>query len=213
MKTQLRTPFLMFLTMIIAAFIAASPAHADGLIVSLSPLSDVAAGSTGNTFDVTLTNSSGASASIGAFFFEVTSSSSDITFTDATVDTADPYIFGADSLFGPDIVGSNSGTDISGSDLDLAGDFSLDPGVTVGLGHVSFDVASGAATQTVSFDLVGFPGTSLSDEFGTNIPIGTLNGGQFQIIGAVASAPEPSSLLLLFSAIPLALLPRRSGIR
>ncbi|HTS11527.1 MAG TPA: PEP-CTERM sorting domain-containing protein [Candidatus Limnocylindrales bacterium] len=212
MKTQLRMPFLMFLTMILAAFLAASPSHADGLIVSLSPLSDVPAGSTGNTFDVLLSNTSGASVSVAAFFFEVTSSSSDITFTDATVDTSDPYIFGADSLFGPDIIGSGStATDINASDLDLDFDgFALDPGVTVGLGHVSFDVASGAPTQTVTFSLAGFPGTSLADAAGNDIPIGTLVGGQFQIIGGVTPAPEPSSLLLLISAVPFAFLRRRS---
>ena len=106
---------------IVVCLLEAMPAHADTLTVSLSPLSDVAAGSTGNSFDVLLTNTSGSAVSIEAFFFEVQSSSSDITFTDATTATGTPYIFGSDSLFGPDIIGLGStATDLNASDLDAS---------------------------------------------------------------------------------------------
>jgi hypothetical protein len=195
---------------ILAGSLAAPPAQADNLVVSFSPLSDVAAGSTGNSFEVLLTNTLGPAASISGFFFEVTSSSSDVTFTDATTATVAPYIFGSDSLFGPDIIGFGStATDLNASDLDAAGSISLAAGDSVGLGHVSFDVASGAATQTVNFDLAGFPGTSLSDEAGNDIPIATFTGGQFTIEGASAPVPEPSTLILLFAALPLVLVRRR----
>ena len=211
MKTQVRMLFVTFLAMMLVCLFATVPAHADGLSVSLSPLSDVAAGSSGNTFDVLLSNTSGASVSIGGFFFEVTSSSSDVTFTDATTATTDPYVFGTDSLFGPDIISPGStATDLNASDLDLSLDgFSLNPGVTVGIGHVLFNVSSGAATQTVAFSFAGFPGTSLADALGDNVSIATLDGGQFQITGAITATPEPSSLLLFLAAAPLILVMRR----
>lgn len=211
MKKQARMLFVAFLATMLVCLFAAVSAHADGLSVSLSPLSDVAAGSSGNTFDVLLSNTSGASVSIGGFFFEVTSSSSDVTFTDATTATTDPYVFGTDSLFGPDIIGPGStATDLNASDLDLSLDgFSLNPGVTVGLGHVLFNVSSGAATRTVAFSFAGFPGTSLADALGDNISIATLDGGQFQITGAMTATPEPSSLLLFLAAAPLILVIRR----
>lgn len=72
--------------------IAATPAQADELIVSLSPLSDVVAGSTGNSFDVLLTNASASAVSIAGFTFEVLTASPDISFIGATTATATPYI-------------------------------------------------------------------------------------------------------------------------
>jgi hypothetical protein len=197
----LRVPVLFLMplaTAILLCLLQGTPARADGLTVSLSPLSDVTAGSTGNSFDVLLTNSSGSAVSIEAFFFEVQSSSSDVTFTDATTATGTPYIFGADSLFGPDIIGPGStATDLNASDLDLLGSIALDPGTTVALGHVLFDVSATALTQDVSFDLAGFPGTSLADDSGNDVPIQNFVGGKFGIEGAVSSVPEPSTLMLL----------------
>jgi hypothetical protein len=196
---------------ILACFFAPSHALADGLTVSLSPLSDVAAGSSGNSFDVLLTNSSGLDYSIDGFSFDVASSSSDVTFTDATTSPATaPYIFDGESLFGPDIIGPGStATDINGSDIG-ASSFSLTPGTTVALGQVLFDVSSTAPTQVVTFSLNGFPGTSLSDEAGNDIPIDTFIGGQFTIEGATAPVPEPSTLILVFAAVPLVFVRRRT---
>jgi hypothetical protein len=193
-----------FVAAIVVCSITAIPAQADGLSVSLSPLSDVAAGSTGHSFDVLLTNGSGSTVSIEAFFFEVLTSSSDVTFTDATTATGTPYVFGSNSLFGPDIIGPGStATDLSASDLDAVGSVSLDSGATVGLGHVLFDVSPTAQGQIVNFSLVGFPGTSLSDDLGNDIPIQNLTGGQFTINGPVSSVPEPGTLILLFVTLPL----------
>lgn len=208
-----RLPF-QFLAALAAAILlsafAPPRAQADGLTVSLSPLSDVPAGSTGNGFDVLLTNGSAAAVSIDGFFFGVSSSSADVTFTDATTSSSTaPYIFDGDSLFGPDIIGAGStATDISGSDIGLSS-FVLTAGTTVALGHVLFDVSPTAPTETVTFDVDDFPGTSLSDDAGNGSPISTLNGGQFEIIGASAPVPEPSTLLLLLPLLPLALRRRR----
>ncbi len=183
---------------IMLCLLQSTTAHADGLTVSLSPLSDVAAGSTGNDFDVLLTNTSGSAVSIEAFFFEILSSSSDVTFTDATTASGTPYIFGADSLFGPDIIGpSSTATDLNASDLDLLGSVALDPGTTLALGHVLFDISPTALTQGVNFSLAGFPGTSLADDLGNDIPIQNFTGGKFEINAPVAPVPEPASLALL----------------
>jgi len=205
-KTKLFGVALHFLMPLMAATVmcslTATPTHADGLIVSLAPLSDVAAGSTGNSFDVLLTNTSGSAVSIEAFFFEVLSSSSDVTFTDATTASGAPYIFGADSLFGPDIIGLGStATDLNASDLDLLGSTALEAGATVGLGHVLFNVSPTAPTEDVSFNLAGFPGTSLADDLGNDIPIQSLIGGQLGINGAATTVPEPSSLALLATGL------------
>ena len=181
-------------------------AQAGILTVSLSPLANPGAGSTANSFDVLLTNSSATDVSIAAFFFEVLSSSPDIAFTDATTATGTAYIFGADSLFGPDIIGAGStSTDLNASDLDAAGSAVLAPGATVALGHVLFDVSANAPTQIVTFSLAGFPGTSFSDELGNDVAVADLLAGRFEIEGAVAQVPEPSTLLLLLPVLGLAL--------
>lgn len=206
--------FLMCLVVTLTAFIwTAAPAQADVLTVSLSPLSDVVSGSTGNGFDVLLTNTSGPAVEVAGFFFEVVTSSSDVTFTDATTASATAYIFGADSLFGPDILGPGStAADLNASDLDGAGSAALAPGQVLALGRVLFDVSPTALTQTVHFNLVGFPGTSLADAAGGDIPIETLVGGQFTINAAIPPVPEPSTLLLALAVVPL-LWSRRKAIR
>src|ERR1035437_2132259 len=195
---------MVLMPVMFTSLLSTALARADVLTVSLSPLSNVAAGSTGDSLDVLLRNTSGPAVSIEGFFFELLASSPDVTFTDATTTTGTGYIFGAGSLFGPDIIGPGSTPqDLSGSDLDSAGSVSLASGATVALGHVLFNVSPTALTPTVNFPLAGFPGTSLADDSGNNVPITTLNGGQFQINGAPAPVPEPSTLILLFTVMPL----------
>jgi hypothetical protein len=107
---------------------------------------------------------------------------------------------GANSLFGPDIAtGPNPlpGQTLDASDLDSLGGVTLATG-TYGLGHVTFDVASGAATGPFAVTLTE-PGSSLSDADGNLIPI-TLSGGTITI-GAISSVPEPSSLGLVMIAV------------
>jgi hypothetical protein len=198
----------------VLCWLTAAPARADGLTVSFSGLTDVTAGSTGNSFDVLLTNSSSSDVSIDAFFFEVLTSSPDVSFTDATTNTATPYIFGADSLFGPDIIGPGStATDLNASDIDSIDSITLAAGKSLALGDVLFDVSSTAPTQSVTFTLAGFPGTSLADDLGNNVPLQTFDSGQFEINGAVASVPEPSTLILLLVALPFVALCRRVAVR
>ena len=185
--------------------LGSASARGDVLTVSLSPVGNVVAGSNGNGFDVLLTNTSGPAVSIGSFFFEVLASSPDITLTDATTATATSYIFGGDSLFGPDILAPGStASDLKASDLDVVGDISLASGATVTLGRVLFDASPTALAQNVMFTLAGFPGTSLADAALNNVPITTLSGEQFTITSQ-AAVPEPSTLLLLLGALSLIL--------
>src|SRR5438094_451649 len=63
------------------------------------------AGSLANGIDVELSNSGPSALTISGFSFGISIANSDISFTDANISTAAPYIFGADSLFGPDLTG------------------------------------------------------------------------------------------------------------
>jgi hypothetical protein len=188
------------------------PTRADVLAISIqSPLS-VKAGDSGDGFDVLLTNVSGPAVSIAAFTFEISTTSTDITFTDANTGTlAAPYIFSGNSLFGPDITVANTGQDLSAGDLFsvFASDITLGTGATVALGHILFDVSTKAPTESVGVTLAAFPATSLSDDLLNNIPISTLTGSQVNISGGATIIPEPSSLILLLTAVPLVWCGRR----
>jgi hypothetical protein len=160
-----------------------------------------AAGSSGNGIDVELSNLGLAPVTIGGFSFGISNANSDISFTGATTSTVDPYIFGSDSLFGPILAGPQSGQTISTSDLfDIPfSGFTLNAGTTVGLGHVFFDVAPGAAGGPFPVDLASFSTTSLADASGNNVPIDFLTSGQITI--TAEAVPEPSSLPALLCCV------------
>jgi hypothetical protein len=206
------------LVMTLVAGIAASllcsvPARADLLTLSLESPLTVNAGTSGHGFDVLLTNASGPAVFIAGFTFEILTASPDITFTDTNTATVlAPYIFGGNSLFGPAIMVTNTGQDLSASDLFIipASDISLGSGATVALGHILFDVSSLAPSETVAITLAAFPATGLSDSQLNNIPISTLSGSQINIIGSGNAIPEPSSLILLLTGVPLVWVGRKA---
>jgi hypothetical protein len=184
---------------------AALPAHGS-VIIAADSVSAVA-GSTGNSFDVWLTNTGPSAISVDTFSFNINILDTDITFTDVTTGTvAAPYIFPS-SVFGPDLTGPNSGqtfaffpNDVSGS-----GDVSIASGATVGLGHVLFDVAGGAAPGTFAVAFVQDPlVTNLSDANGNNIPIDTFTDGDVTIL-----TPEPATVPLAGLAFLIAAAARR----
>jgi hypothetical protein len=188
---------------IVAMLLHCVPAHADLMEISIQSPISVSTGTSGNGFDVVLKNLSGPAASIAAFTFEISIASTDLTFTGANTSTLlDPYIFNGNSLFGPDITVANTGQDLSASDIFSipASGIMLGTGGSVGLGHISFDVSSTAPTETLAVALLAFPATSLSDELANNVPISALIGGQIQVTAAV---PEPSSLLMVLTVVPL----------
>ena len=181
---------------IVVCVLGPSSAKAD-LVISVQSVSAVA-GSSGNGIDVDLTNTGPSAVTISAFSFGISIANPDISFTDANTSTTAAYIFGANSLFGPDLTGPTSGQSLFTSDafdVPLAG-FSLSAGSSAGLGHVLFDVAPGAASGLFPVNLSLFPTTSVSDASGNDIPIGMLSSGSITITSS-AVVPEPSTTVPL----------------
>jgi hypothetical protein len=201
-----------FATMLVlgaAAFLLCSvPVRADSLEISIESPINVNAGTSGNGFDVLLTNLSGPAVSLAGLTFEISVPSTDVQLSEANTATLlDPYIFNGNSLFGPNITVANTGQDLKASDLysAIGSGVTLGAGATVGLGHILFDVSATAHSETVTVTFTAFPATSLSDDLSNNVPINTLTNGQIDIIGTV---PEPSYLLLLLTAGALLLVGR-----
>jgi hypothetical protein len=183
-----------------ACLLYSVPVRADSLEISIESPINVNAGTSGNGFDVLLTNLSGPAVSLAGLTFEISVPSTDIQLSEVNTATLlDPYIFSGNSLFGPNITVSNTGQDLSASDLYsvIGSGITLGAGATVGLGHILFDVSATAHSETVPVTFTAFPATSLSDDLSNNVPINTLTNGQIDIIGTV---PEPSYLLLLLTA-------------
>ena len=183
-----------------ACLLYSVPVRADSLEISIESPINVNAGTSGNGFDVLLTNLSGPAVSLAGLTFEISVPSTDIQLSEANTATLlDPYIFSGNSLFGPNITVANTGQDLNASDLYsvIGSGITLGAGATVGLGHILFDVSATAHSETVPVTFTAFPATSLSDDLSNNVPINTLTNGQIDIIGTV---PEPSYLLLLLTA-------------
>ena len=160
-------------------------------------------GSTGNPLDVDLTNTGPSAVPIGGFSFGVSIANPNVSFTDANTSTAAFYIFTGNSLFGPDLTGPTSGQSLNTSDIfDIANNgLALDSGVTVGIGHILFDVLAGASPGVFAVSLAAHPFTSLSDPSGNDVGINTLSAGQITIEGA--AVPEPATLGTLLISVVL----------
>jgi len=205
MKRSLLSKPSFLLTRLLAltalAFLSFSRADAQ-IIVSVESVA-ANAGDTGGGLDVTLTNSTAGAVQIGGFSFELATNSTDITFTGVTTATTTaPYIFDGLGLFGPNIGTSSPGQTMDASDIFSipSSGTTVGAGVTVGLGHVVFDV-SGSASGPYPVVLAGFPNTSLSDFDGNVVEIGSLRAGFIRVTGA--TTPEPGTLALLVgTAIP-----------
>ena len=176
----------------VAALIGASPMSAS-LIVSI-PSVTASPGSSGNFFDVTLTNTGPLAVTIAGFGVGVSTANPDIFLTAATWDTSAPYIFLSSSLLGPDLLGSTTGLSLTAGDVSLF-DRSVAPGATVGLARVFFDVApnAGLGSFTVTLDPIA---TSLADSTGADIPITALQDGTI-----TTAVPEPGSFYFLGGAL------------
>jgi hypothetical protein len=201
--TRIKSRFTTVLMAGVAAFLLYSvPARAN-MIISLESPINANAGTSGNGFDVLLTNSGLSAVWIAGFTFELSVSSTDIVLTNANTATLlHPYIFsGGTSTFGPIITVANTGQDLSASDVYsvFGSGATLDTGATLGLGHILFDVSATAASQTVPVMFAGSPATSLSDP-SNDVPIDALSNGQININGVNGVVPEPSSLVLLLTA-------------
>ena len=101
-------------TLIALSFLAVLPARAN---VILTIQSVAANQNTTGTLDLTLMNT-GPSISINSFLFAIQTADTDISFTDATINTTlAPYIFVGNSLFGPDLTGPISGQSVNTGDV------------------------------------------------------------------------------------------------
>lgn len=194
-----------FVLVILCGAVLIAPAYATPITFSIVPVTlNPMPGDVGDSFDVLLTNGTGAALSVAAFSFEVSSNDADVTLISAdTFTSAAAYIFSGDSfdlISGGGPVNTSSGAKLDGSDL--TNDFtnvSIASGATVGLGEVFYNVAPGAALApfTISFS-GGAAANNLSDtSFNVTDPdiSGVLN---LTITSpSPTSSPEPSSLVLL----------------
>ena len=199
----------------VLALLLAVPLMASASIVLTAQSVAVNAGTAGNFFDVTLSNTGPNAITLGGFSFEISVAGAGITLTSATTATAISYIFAGVSLFGPNINTSGPGSTLGASDLwDFSGATpTVGAGGTVGLGHVFFDVAAGTSGPfSVSFSPYGF--TSLSDLLGSNLAADLVQLGTITVNDPGGAAiPEPSSLVLVaMPALYLMYRRRRSAV-
>ena len=166
-------------------------------------------GSSSNSFDVTLTNSGASDVDIAGFSFEITTTSSNVNFSDVTVYTQSaPYIFGAYSEFGPDIALSAAGNMVLASDNYVTPfeGATLASGQTLDLGHVLFALDLTAPTTPIPITFSTDPAdTQVNDPDGNPFPNLLIPGpGVLTIpVGGVA-VPEPASGLLGLQGLSLA---------
>lgn len=185
-----------------AFFLLGSATGRAGVILSGQSVF-AASGSSGNSLDINLTNSGPSAITIAAFTFGISTANPNISFTDANISTAAPYIFGANSLFGPDLTGPTNGQSLVTSDnfsIPLSGT-TLSAGATMGLGHIIFNLAGTATAGAFPVSFAPFPTSSLSGPAGNGISIDTFSNGQITI--TAAAVPEPSFRLPLLAGIVL----------
>jgi hypothetical protein len=206
MKHRSLLPHLLgrhWLPLVLTAFATLSAAgHARaGLIVSVESVT-ANAGSIGDALDVTLTNTGTSAVTVSGFTFGVSVATTNVTFTEANISTAVPYIFQGESLFGP-VISTSTGQSLLASDLfvTIGSGASVGAGAEVGLGHLLFDVSALAPSGPVIVSLVTDPTTTLTDPSGNNIIIDSLKNGTITVVSSTV-IPEPSTMVLAFSGIP-----------
>ena len=191
----------------IAILLTLGATRAEASLIFLAPAIDALPGSTG-TFDILLENTGPSSVAIGGFEFGISTTNSSILFTDATINTVSaPYIFGIDSLFGPDIA-LTTGTSLTADDNPASvGSYDVAAGETVGLGNVSYSISSASPYGQFAITFSPSPTSVLADAAGANIPITTLSNGSFEV------TPEPSSILLMLGGLLAGLSLRKTSAR
>ena len=194
----------------LAASIALSPTPAQASILLSVQSVSAAAGSIGDFFDVTITNTGSSSQNIAGFFLGLSAGSSHISFTGANESTALTYLFNGDSF---DVINSETytivppslpGQSLEGSDFSNSGHgTNLAANATLGLGRIHFDVSGDTPAGAVNVALAtdcssGLFCTSLSDSAGSKVLFTVASG----TINVTTVAPEPSTWFLALTAIP-----------
>jgi hypothetical protein len=212
-KRRINTTGFLISAGLVALLLLAPALRADGLDVSMAPGISANAGSTGNAFDVLLTNTGASAVTVAGFTFGIVTTDTDITFTDATTSTSAPYVFALDSFddfFGLTLY-SNSlpGQTVEASDLSYSGaGESIASGATVALGSIVFSVAPGAAPGVFAVTFEDYPVTSLADPSGNNLEF-TPEAGTITVTTPTAGMPEPATGSLVLCALAFVLLIRR----
>jgi len=177
-------------------------AHAS-ILISV-PSEAALAGSTGNSFDVTLTNTGPATVAIAGFRFQLLTTNTDITFTGGSFSTVAPYIFAGvsfDQDFSFTLDTLSSGQELDASDVSDVLSANVGAGSTVALGSVLFDMSANAAPGPAPLTLLAYPHTSLADSAGNNVEFigsdGTIT------ITPASSLPEPASAWLIAGGLAL----------
>ena len=190
-----------------------APAASAGLVLSIEGGLSATAGSTGNSFEVDVSNTGATAADINSFAFQVSINNTDVTLTGTTDGTTNfAYIFG-DSLFGPNINTLSRGQSMDGQDTTGGNDFSLGAGDTIGLGEIFYDVANGAGTGPFTLSFSPSTANSFSDGGGQSLDTDSSATGSITITAAaVSSTPEPSSLSLMALAVIAVTLTRKTKL-
>jgi hypothetical protein len=190
------------------------------LVLTVTPVT-VAAGSSGDSFEVDVENNASTAQNVAAFSLGISVTDADLTFTGGSESpTVDPYIFAGDSfdvinsfafatlptaqsVEASDLSNSFAGTNIAGNDTE-----------TLALGVITFNISSSAnpavpITVTLAASC-GSPDscTSFSDSSGANITSFVVNPGT---ISVTATVPEPSTLGLSLLALPAIVRRRRKA--
>lgn len=187
---------------------AAAPARAQ-IHVQIQPVT-AAAGSHGNSFDVTITTDY--LRFLKEFSLALSVPTTDLTFMGISTGTAMPYVFAGSSIFGPDI--SIQPPSLPGQAI-LADDQSglfpnafkppgaqLDARTTYGIGHVTFDVAasapSGPIVVTIDPIHTAFAGYTPTEIQGLphDLPTVVID-GTVTITGGTPPVPEPVQSVLM----------------
>ena len=201
------------LLLICGGLSAPSTARA-GLVFRATP-SQAIPGSSG-WFDIVLLNDSdltGPTYQVGGFSAEVSvAADSGVTFTGATEDTDDQYIF-SNNLSPPTLASSMADAGISVTDLSQVSPYYRDlaPGETVGIARILYTLdASGPLSQiAVMFDAEG---TTVSGADGiTALPISELADGTITAIPEIDPAVGGSALALAVAV--LAMIERRRSVQ
>jgi hypothetical protein len=206
MENKMRNLSLGIITAALLALLFSPAVRAD-LVFSLEPGISAGAGSTGNAFDVLLTNTGASSVALGGFSYGIITADTAISFTDADTSTTAPYVFAGDSFVVINgftlFTNSLPSQTLEASDLSNSGVGAIiASGATVGVGDILFDVASGAAPGSFAVTFEPFPTTSLADPNGGNLDF-TAAAGTITITGTVP-VPEPATGSLLICAFAAA---------
>lgn len=178
---------------------AAGPAMAE-YVISIQPSPATALpNTTGNYFDVILTNDGEPTVAVGAFSYEFSVTNANVVFQSATTTAGTPaYVFVGSSYEGPTISTTSPGQTLGASDLStsLSGT-PLNSGDMVSLGRVYFDVGSAApGLVSITFDVGA---TTLSDADMNEIPVGIASPLAIDVV------PEPAVAVQTLGALVIGL--------